>query len=152
MHNLDIECLAGFICDPRSGLWWEKIAIKEVNLNSITKMLIHSEIDAISEDFDRITLQQECPFFKCSLCDAGYTSKGFLQSHMAEKHGQEKLSFICNECGKKLSSARNLENHIINIHRTCKQCKPNATFSTKDELEHHKMITLCVKYVVRIRT
>ena len=46
------------------------------------------------------------------------------------------LLFKCSECDQILKTKRNLENHVVTKHRTCKECK--IVIESKDELDQHK--------------
>ena len=143
LHNLDIEGKASFIPDPRSSIRWNDIAIVKDTLDDKEKMSFN-EIEELSEEIDSLSITGHKPKFKCQICNSGYNMEGYLKRHIEEKHNEAKQIFDCPECEKKLTSKRNLENHIVNFHRTCKQCKPSKSFSTKEELISHKSIhTYC---------
>ena len=137
LHNLDIEGMAGCTPDPRSDYRWKNIQIIQVNLDDIEKM----DIPETDEEFEKVikgikNINVEELKYMCNICNAGYKSEGYLFKHMKDKHEQENL-YNCSECGKNLSSKRNFENHILTIHRTCKNCKPNKVFESTELLKQH---------------
>ena len=136
LHNLDIEGLASYMPDPRSEYRWSKITIHPAILDEKEKMEINI-LDQITQKIEEISIQADAPKFVCPLCKAGYSSEGYLSHHMKKKHEHTKSSFECTECEKPLTSKRNLDNHVVIVHRTCKQCKPNKVFMTTFELTAH---------------
>ena len=144
LHNLDIEGKASSIPDPRCEDRWKLIEIVPANLQDLNKMNLE-EVDAVSEKFENINLDREVPLFKCKLCDAGYDKEGYLDLHLKEKHNQE-ASIQCLECDKTLTSKRNLDNHISNVHR---KYASQASFS---RLQKNWTNTRCPTPLVRSAT
>ena len=80
--------------------------------------------------------------FVCDDCGGGFKNKGSLKTHREKKHGDVVKPFMCTDCNKILQSKRNLGEHILKIHRTCKTCK--EVFLTENELGTHKKVhTTC---------
>ena len=132
---------------PGSDCRWKQFSIVKAEVAEQEKMTIEA-IDDLTNKIEIISLKKDDPKYKCTLRDAGYSSEGYLKHHLNEKHQEAKTSYKCDECQKQLSSKRNLDNHVLSIHRTCKQCKPNAIFNTGIELERHteehKTCKLCM--------
>jgi hypothetical protein len=142
LHNLDVEGFAGCAPDPRSDYRWDNFKIKEVDLTNLNKM---DCVEDIEDAMDKVQLREE-PEFSCSICGAGYAAKVYLEKHTSEKHMKEQNNVkphVCKECDKILTSKRNLEKHILGIHRTCNICK--EVFGSMEELVVHKrMQTTCI--------
>ena len=152
LHNLEIKGLAGQLPDPHSEFRWSSFEVQNIDLSNFQKMDIEDEsIDDLADKFHSINIEEQ-PEFICTVCDAECKYEGYLLYHMKEKH-DDKNSFICLECKKSLSSKRNLDNHIVNIHRTCKLCKPAKVFNSSLELSDHAWVhTICLVCHLNLKT
>lgn len=134
LYNLEVEGMAGCTPDPRSDFRWANIKLKEVDLTNVTKMV--TEVDEMAEI--KVGEKQ----LLCKSCGANYSTEGYLERHMTDKHKKESKLFKCQECDKILSSVRNLENHVVAMHRNCKLCNKNVK-NNEDLMFHKKDHTTC---------
>ena len=137
LHNFDIEELVSS-SDPRTEYRWMKINIKKVDIKEVQKTKVDEEKDTLTDlekQLRSVTLK-ETTGFVCKDCGGGFTSQGYLDQHREKKHGEVWKPYKCDECDKILASKRNIEVHVLKIHRSCKVC--NMKFESKLETENHK--------------
>ena len=141
LHNLDIEDLVS-ASDPRTEYRWLKINIKKVDITQLQKIKVDecmngekNTIKDLEQKLGSITLDETASFV-CKDCGGGFKSKGYLEQHREKKHGEILKPYKCDECDKILQSKRNLEEHVIKLHRSCKAC--NLKFESKLKTDEHK--------------
>ena len=54
--------------------------------------------------------------FSCQSCDKAFVSRGKLLQHMRNHNNKETPKFLCDICGKSLSSKHNLREHRESVH------------------------------------
>ena len=122
----------------------------KMDLSKVKDLAVNKDIDYIERKLQDVQID-EPESFVCIDCGGGFKNKGYLEHHREKKHGEVLKPFMCEECEKILQSKRNLEDHIVKIHRTCKLCK--LKFGDKDALsEHKKTHTTCQVCSVDMKT
>ena len=53
-------------------------------------MALHN-VDKLFKHIETISLSHDKPSFKYLICEAGYSTEGYLQCHMEEKEDQTKM-------------------------------------------------------------
>ena len=148
LHNHD-RCNTVAATDPRMDFRWSQIKVKVPNLTNVSKIPTDCNVESLTEMVN--TMELNPSEFICKDCGCGFQSQGYLENHKEKKHGEISKPFECPECSKILRSKRNLADHIVKIHRTCKPC--NETFETFEELNHHKkQHTTCSECSVDFKT
>ena len=78
IHNLSIEHMYS-LADPRGEMRWTNLKKEKGDCESLEK----PEAVAFLSGFKNLSLE---PKFQCDLCGNGYSNRGYLESHLKEKH------------------------------------------------------------------
>ena len=74
----------------------------------------------------------------CTICSVFCKTEILFQNHM-KKHAEEKISFVCEECGKKFAKKSLMTDHKSKVHSKlvyeCSQCDSN--FKMNSRLKRH---------------
>ena len=90
------------LADPRGEMRWTNLKKEKGDCESLEK----PEAEDFLSGFKNLSLE---PKFQCDLCGNGYSNRGYLDSHLKEKHHLEMSSVMCTICEKPQKDSRALK-------------------------------------------
>lgn len=143
-HLDEIVELKKFVCDVCQQTFDTKVELRRHSKNRHEKNHLCTHCGKFFKRADtlkkHILMHEGAKPFKCTVCEKAYRQSFLLKDHL-RSHRKEK--YICNECGKELSSYNTLNVHMkyhsgVKNYR-CHLCDSNFTLSghLKEHLKIH---------------